>query len=110
MKTIFLILYGLGAVVYAVYAVRYCKKKRMETQGVYLSMAISLARQQGFNLVLRPAGKCMIRCGSAELTGDLPPEECYLVLKDLRERLSPRAAAAAFFHALGEDEELGDVP
>ena len=88
MKTAFLILYGLGAVVYAVYAVRYCKKKRMETQCIYLSMAISLAGQQGFELVLRPGGKCMIRCGSAELTGDLTPEECYRFLRDLRERLS----------------------
>lgn len=87
MKTAFLILYGLGAVVYAVYAFRYSKKKRMETQGIYLSMAISLARQQGFELVRRPGGKCRIRCGSAELTRDLTPENCYFVLKDLRERL-----------------------
>ena len=83
MKTAFLILYGLGAVVYAVYAVRYCRRKNRETEEIYAAMSASIARRLGCELVMVPGGKYIVRSGSVVFTPEWSAERCYRFLVDL---------------------------
>ena len=85
MKTVFLGLYALGAIAYAVYALLYCRRKNRETEVIYAGIAASIARRLGCELVMVPGGKYIVRSGSVVFTPEWPAERCYRFLVDLRE-------------------------
>ena len=85
MKTVFLGLYALGAIAYAVYAFLYCRRKNRETAEIYAAISASIARRLGCELVMVPGGKYIVRSGSVVFTPEWPAERCYRFLVDLRE-------------------------
>ena len=85
MKTVFLGLYALGAIAYAVYAFLYCRRKNREIEEIYAGIAASIARRLGCELVMVPGGKYIVRSGSVVFTPEWPAERCYRFLVDLRE-------------------------
>lgn len=85
MKAVFLGLYGLCAIAYAVYAFRYCRQKNRETAEIYAAMSAGIARRLGCELVMLPGGKYIVRSGSVVFTPEWSAERCYRFLVDLRE-------------------------
>lgn len=85
MKAVFLGLYGLCAIAYAVYAFRYCRQKNRETAEIYAAMSAGIARRLGCELVMVPGGKYIVRSGSVVFTPEWSAERCYRFLVNLRE-------------------------
>lgn len=85
MTAVFIGLYALGAVAYAVFAFRCCRKTNRETEATYAGMAASIARRLGCELVMVPGGKYKVRSGSIDFTPEWTAKRCYYFLADLRD-------------------------
>lgn len=94
MKAVFVGLYALGAIAYAVFAFRYCRKTNRETTEIYAAMAASIARRLGCELVMVPGGKYKVRSGSVDFTPEWPAKRFYYFLADLRDLREGRKTEA----------------
>lgn len=85
MMTVFIVIYGLGAIAYSVFAFRYCRAMNRETAQRYAAMAAVIARRLGCELVMVPGGKYVVRSGTLIFTPEWPAKKCYQFLADLRD-------------------------
>lgn len=77
MKAVFLGLYALGAIAYAVFTVIFCRQKYLENTVIFSELAARVAHQLGLKLEKVSPWRFVVRCGSVKLTPAWSAERCY---------------------------------
>ena len=77
MNAVFVGLYALGAIAYAVFAFIFCRQKYLENTVIFSELAARVAHQLNLDFEKVTPWRFIVRCGPVKLTPAWPAERCY---------------------------------